>query len=379
LSAWVARTALCVVACASSGACLPARADSLDDDLNTVWEATWDQRGSPGQLVRWQQPIRYRFVNDREPRQRGYAITALTAAAEAAGVAIGPAEPSAAATPVADAASQAPAASTDTGYVDIEFVDELALGAIGCDVSHRWRNFAITHVRMRLRPSQTWSCVHHEAMHALGVRGHPLGRTVLSYFPYRKDVLMPMDRLMLAAWYDRTLQPGATPFEVLWVAGQHLLRQPDLGVESAQAEQRRQRHYEDRLRDMEAFVRGEADVPVVIKRSGRASPGHIEEARVTMAHYLGLVYRRGTGVAKDDSSAARWLKHAAERSHHPSQVLLARALAQGLGVATDRVEAHRWYQLAVRGGNTVAQRELDALEKTMEATDVDKARALGPR
>jgi Sel1 repeat len=355
-----------IVAVLASSMALPARADRLDDDLNTVWEATWHEHGTPSRLMRWQQPIRYRFVDERESRQRQTVVDALTAAAEAAGVAIGPAG--------ASASAGSPA------NLDIEFVDEHSMGeSVSCIVNHSSRAFVLTSARLKLRPSEAWSCAHHEAMHVMGILGHPSGRTVLSYFPWRRDTLLPMDRLMLSTWYDPTLRPGATPFEVLWVAGLRVAQQPDLDIDSTRAHERRQAHYDARLREMASFARGEGDVPTIIKRSGRASPGHIEEARATMAFYLGLAYQRAVGVSRDDTQAVAWFGEAARRGHHPSQVLLARALISGTGITADPVEAHRWLAGAAKAGNTAAPAELQKLEQTMDPAVLDRARALVPK
>jgi Sel1 repeat len=358
------RLSLVVAALASSMA-LPARADRLDDDLNTTWEATWDQRGTPQRLKRWEQTIRYRFSGPDADRHRATVIAALTAATQAAGVSMAEAAPA--------------AQGAEAPNLEIELVGRHELPpSIACEVLPRQSGFALSHVRMRLRGDKAWECAHHEVMHAMGVPGHPSGRTVLSYFPWRRDVLMDMDRLLLAAWYDRTLKVGATPFEVLWVAGLRVVQQPDMGVDGVEALRRRQAHYDARMQEMALFARGEGDAPTIIKRSGRASPGHIEEARAAMAFYLGLAYQRSVGVARDDTQAVAWFSEAAKRGHHPSQVLLARALISGAGIAADPVEAHRWLASAAKAGNTVAPAELQTLEKTMDPILLDKARALVP-
>ena len=38
---------------------------------------------------------------------------------------------------------------------------------------------------------------------------------MLSYFPSKFDGLMPLDRVMLRAWYSPRVRGGMTPFEVL--------------------------------------------------------------------------------------------------------------------------------------------------------------------
>jgi TPR repeat protein len=155
-------------------------------------------------------------------------------------------------------------------------------------------------------------------------------------------------------------------------------RQPSAIAAAADAEARRAAHFEARLREMEGFARGEGDVPMIVKRSGRVSQGHIDDARQMMAYYLGLAHQRAAGVPKSDAAAAAWFAHAAQRAHSPSQVLLARALIRGEGVTVDPLQAHRWLSIAAQAGNSAARKELDELERGMEPALLDKARALGP-
>jgi hypothetical protein len=216
-------------------------------------------------------------------------------------------------------------------------------------------------------------------MHAMGIPGHPSGKTVLSYFGWRRGVLLDLDRLLLAIWYDRTLPRGATPFEVLHVGGQRVARQPALRMTADEAEQRRLAHYAGRVAEMERFARGDGDVPMIVKRSGLASQGEIDEARVTIAHQLGVVHQGQLGMPKDDTKAAQWFARGAAQGYFPSQLQYARALLRGAGVPADALEAHRWFAAASRAGSIVAQRELQQLEQTMEPTLRDKARSLGPR
>ena len=59
--------------------------------------------------------------------------------------------------------------------------------------------WALEKVQVKMRSRDVWRCAFHEVMHAMGVPGHPSGKTVLSYFPYRRDLLMDLDRLILTA------------------------------------------------------------------------------------------------------------------------------------------------------------------------------------
>jgi Protein of unknown function (DUF2927) len=306
----------------------PARADRLDDDLNTVWEALWDERGTPARVVRWAQPLRWRMSGKASDRDRATVLAALAAVTQAAGLSLAEATPDA------------------EPNLTVEFVDDETMAAEGsnaCEAHTSRQGSALHSVRLRLASRQVWECAFHEAMHAMGIPGHPSGKTVLSYFGWRRDVLLPLDRLLLAVWYDPTLPRGATPFEALWVAGQHVIRQADLGLSPEVAEQRRRANHADRLREMGEFARGQGDVPRIVRRSSRASGGHIDEARLLVAYYLGLAHRQGTGVAADP------------------------------------VEAHRWLAAAIKGGMVAASFELERLEQRMAPAELERARALGPR
>lgn len=322
-----------IVAVLASSMALPARADRLDDDLTSLWESVWDQRGEPQRLKRWDEPLRFRTGGPQGARHRAAIAAAVTRAAEAAQLS-------------ASEVALSPPGSTakDTTNLALLVYDDDDLDDnTPCDAQLQTIEHSLSYVRVRMRTSQVWECVNHELMHAMGIPGHPSGKTVLSYFPWRQDRLLDLDRLLLTVWYDRALPSGATPFEILWIGGQHVARQSAGDLPAEQAEQRRRAHYAARLRDMEGFARGEGDAPMIVKRSGRASPGHIEEARQAMAYYVGLAYKNATGVSADP------------------------------------LAAHRLLTSASRSGHPLAPRELEQLEKAMDSALLTKARALVPR
>jgi hypothetical protein len=324
--------ALLVAALASSIA-LPARADRLDDDLTSLWESVWDQRGEPQRLTRWDEPLRFRAGGPQGARHRAAIAAAVNKATEAARLS-------------ASEVTLPPPGSKDkdtTNLALLVYDDDDLDDNTPCDAQLQTIGHSLSYVRVRMRSSQVWECVNHELMHAMGISGHPSGKTVLSYFPWRQDTLLDLDRLLLSIWYDRALTSGATPFEILWIGGQQAAKQGAIDVPAEQAEQRRRAHYAARLAEMEGFARGQGDAPTIVKRSGRASPGHIEDARQQIAYYLGLAYKNATGVAADP------------------------------------LAAHRWLASASRAGNALAPRELEQLEKTMDSALLAKARAQGPR
>ena len=98
-----------------------------------------------------------------------------------------------------------------------------------------------------------------------------------------------------------------------------------------------------RLAEMDDFARGQGDAPMVLKRSGCARPGHIEDARRQITRYLGLACRNATGVAADP------------------------------------IAPHRWLASAARSGHAPAPRELEQLDQMLDSALLAKARAQGPR
>ena len=77
------------------------------------------------------------------------------------------------------------------------------------------------------------------------------------------------------------------------------------------------------------------------------------DARAQFA--LGLMYRDGEGVLKDDAEAVRWYRLAAEQGLAGAQYNLGFMYANGLGVPEDDAEAVRWWGLAAEQGDVDAQ------------------------
>ena len=145
-----------------------AYADKLDDNLQTVWESLWDQRGTPRQLLRWDKTISYRIHGPDSSRHREHIQSALKAATEVAQL------------DIIDVSAQVDAESTAT--LDIEIVDDSSLqDNEPCFTAPlKWSNWAYDKVQVKMRSKDTWRCTFHEIMHVMGIAGHPSGKTVLS-------------------------------------------------------------------------------------------------------------------------------------------------------------------------------------------------------
>jgi hypothetical protein len=70
---------------------------------------------------------------------------------------------------------------------------------------------------------------------------------------------------------------------------------------------------------------------------------------------LGLRYRKGEGVAPDNTKAVEWYRKAAEQNHAEAQAYLGFMYMTGRGIRRDDAEAVRYSRLAAEQGNPVGQ------------------------
>jgi hypothetical protein len=174
---------------------------------------------------------------------------------------------------------------------------------------------------VQMRERDVLRCAHHEAMHVMGVRGHPAGKTVLSYFPVKVDSLLPLDRALLRAWYSPRMRPGMTPFEALPVLAQEWLAlQPDPLAAAAA----RDRFFADTVAAMRAYAEGTGDIPAIIRRSGKATAEGVRLGRSEMGYFLGVAYLEGATVGTPDrESALLWLERSARIGNRTALARLA--------------------------------------------------------
>ena len=172
---------------------------------------------------------------------------------------------------------------------------------------------------IQMRARDAWRCAYHEAMHMMGVRGHPAGKTVLSYFPWKVDGLLPLDKVMLRAWYAPRMKPGMTPFEALPVLADELINILPDRVAGAQA---RDLFFATTIEQMRAYANGQGDVPAVVKRSGKSTEDGVRHGRTEMSFFLGVAYQDGVTVAADVAQAQRWFERAASAGNRRAQARL---------------------------------------------------------
>jgi hypothetical protein len=288
-------------------AAISAPAEEFEQGLGTLWEVLWHQSGTPTRIVRWENDIRVRIHGFNAPAHREYTMEALRAVTAEAGVKL-------------IDVSALPEAEQQAN-VTVEITPDNALeDNQPCVTFLDFRTEAridVATVQMRSRDARR--CAYHEAMHVMGVRGHPGGATVLSYFPTKVDELMPLDKVMLRAWYSTRMSGGMTPFEALPVLADELIAtQPN----KAQAQQQRDAYFATVLQRMQSYANGQGDIPAIVKRSGKSTTEGIRFGRGEMSYFLGIAYMEGVTAPRDSTLAVRWLERAATMGNRSAQTKL---------------------------------------------------------
>jgi TPR repeat protein len=95
---------------------------------------------------------------------------------------------------------------------------------------------------------------------------------------------------------------------------------------------------------------------------------------------LGLMYRRGYGVAQDHGEAARWFRLAAEQGHANALYNLGVMYRDGQGVPRNDILAHMWFNLAIAhagpGLRLFMQRFRNAVAERMTPVQIQEAQRL---
>ena len=287
-----------------------AQVDEFDQGMETLWEVLWHQSGTPTRLVRWEQGIKVRIFGVNLATHKQHTLQALRDVAAEAGVS------------VIDVSGRPDAAQIANVSIEITPNNMLEENQPCVTYLNFQTETRIDSAAMQMRSRDAWRCAYHEAMHVMGVRGHPGGKTVLSYFPTQVDGLLPLDRVMLHAWYSPRMRGGMTPFEVLPVLADELVNSmPD----REQALLARERFFARIITQMQEFAEGRGDVPMIVKRSGKATNEGIRFGRMEMSYFLGIAYLEGRSVSQDPTQAVHWLQRAATLGSRTAQARLGAA------------------------------------------------------
>jgi hypothetical protein len=282
-------------------------ADEFDQGLATLWEVLWHQSGTPTRVVRWESEMRVRMHGFNAAAHRERTMQALRAVTSEAGVRL------------VDVTDQPDAEQTANLTVEITADHQLEDNQPCVTYLDFRSETKIDSAMIQMRSRDAWRCAYHEAMHVMGVRGHPAGQTVLSYFPWKTDGLMPLDKVMLRAWYSHRMTGGMTPFEALPVLADELLATMPNKEAAAQL---RDQFFAATIQQMHAYASGQGDIPAVVKRSGKATSEGIRYGRGEMSYFLGIAYMDGVTAPRDANQAVRWLQRAATMGNRGAQAKL---------------------------------------------------------
>ena len=244
--------------------------------------------------------MRVRFTGDTSPEFRNFAFAALKAVTHAAGLQIRDV------THEPEAEKLANLEYKIFGQYDL--TDNQP-----CQTRFRkWKDWVYESVIIETRPQDVYKCSYHEAMHAMGIVGHPRGRTVLSYWRTTNDALGEDDAVLLKGWYSPRMKPGFTAFEALVVLTDEALKASKQAIQEGNAMVAREAFLAEKLKEMERYAEGDGEVPLILIRTGKTSPKAIADGKILMAYYLASAHREGIGTPKDNKQFIRWLEIAAK-------------------------------------------------------------------
>ncbi len=100
-----------------------------------------------------------------------------------------------------------------------------------------------------------------------------------------------------------------------------------------------------------------------------------EQGNAKAQYNLGLMYRKGQGVAQDDAEAVGWWRKAAEQGDARAQSNLGVMYAKGQGVPQDDAKAVGWYRKAAEQGHAKAKYNLGWMYRKGRGVPQDYLRA----
>ena len=105
-----------------------------------------------------------------------------------------------------------------------------------------------------------------------------------------------------------------------------------------------------------------------------------EKGNAEAQYVLGMMYRAGRGVERDNKEARKWYQLAAEQGHPIAQFYLGWMYAHGKSVPQDYVKSYMWINIAIANTSGEARKEFivdrDSLAKSMTADQIAKAQEL---
>ena len=98
-----------------------------------------------------------------------------------------------------------------------------------------------------------------------------------------------------------------------------------------------------------------------------------EQGNAGCQYILGVMYRKGEGVAQDFKETVKWYTKAAEQGDAKAQSTLGIMYDHGRGVVQDYKNAHMWFNIAAANGNSKAVEKREIIAKEMAPSQIKKA------
>jgi len=267
----------------------PARADELSETLNIVWEVLWQQQGYLQPVSKWRDPIRVGVSGAGAPRHRRFVLAQLGRVARSAGIELAEAQP------------DGPPANFE---IEILADDLTRVGFyFACRTQRTPGVGVIRRVKITAEERALRRCMLHEAMHAMGLVGHPHGGSILSYYR-SSDELTAADELLLKAWYSDEIKPGMHALPVLAVFARRLVEAAP-AAERPQAERTAAQFQRRALDQLESIAAGKGEPPRILFQSSTLTPAGLARGRLEAQRALAAAKAEAAGPENSPSAATQ--------------------------------------------------------------------------
>jgi hypothetical protein len=278
---------LCTFPCAALLVLASARAGEATETLNIAWEVFWQQQGYVQPVSKWRDPIRVHVSGTGAQRHRAFVLAELGRVARGAGIDLAEAEP------------EGPPANLE---VEILPDDLTRVGLyFACRTLRTPAAGVIRRARITAEERSLRTCLLHEAMHAMGMPGHPRGGSILSY--YRgSSALTANDEFMLKAWYSDDIKPGMSPLAALAVFARRLVEAAPEG-ERLEAERSAAEFQRRALAQLESIAAGKGEPPRILFQSSTLTPAGLARGRLEAQRALAAAKAETASLEKSPNAA----------------------------------------------------------------------------
>ena len=115
---------------------------------------------------------------------------------------------------------------------------------------------------------------------------------------------------------------------------------------------------------------------LVIKEAVKWYRKSDEQGYAPAQYKLGVMYRYGAGVPKNNKQKLKWYRKSAEQGYARAQFFLGTRYEFGEGVLEDDATAYAWYKIAAANGSEMGKEHKPKFAKDMTAEQIAKAEAL---